>query len=169
MAFALGFTGWKIPLLIHGNEHLFTYLFGAYIGLHYYKKIQELDFKSIHCSIAIALTIVLCILYEFDVYNVLCRIVGIGALYLLAWSVAGYTTRASEVCYGLSFWIYAIHDWLEPCIMKLWFMTGVKGNIGALIATFGCAAITIVICIICAKTCKRMIPKLYGILSGGRG
>lgn len=92
-AFAVGLTDWNIPLLVHGNAHLFTYMFGAYAGLH----------------------------------------------------------------------------WFQPCIMKLWLLTGIKGNVGALIGMFVCSFLTIILCIFCARICKNWMPRVYSILSGRRG
>lgn len=168
-AFLIGTTEWNIPLLVHGNGHLFTYLFGAYVGLHWYQKVLAYEYKYVHYIVSLLIVALLCVLYEFDVYNVLCQIVGMFALYILANYIAGYVEECSKICYGLSFWIYAIHDWLEPCIMKLWFMFGIKGNSGALFSTFAGAAVTIALCVSCAKICKKMTPKVYSILSGGRG
>lgn len=165
----IGFTEWNIPFLIHGNGHLFTYVLGGYVGLHFFDSIKNMSWRPMHYILAGIVIIFLCVLYEYGIYNVVCQIAGYAALYIGANFLAGYATQVSRKCYGLSFWIYAIHDWLEPCIMKLVQLTGLKGNMGALVSTFIGAAVTIFICIICARICKKLLPKLYMILSGGRG
>lgn len=169
VAFAVGLTNWDIPLLVHGNMHLFTYVLGGYIGLHWFTKIYEFNIQKFHYICALLIMVILCILYEYGIYNVLCQAAGFGALYALAYFIADYAENCSVTCYGLSFWIYAMHNWLQPCIMKLWLITGIKGNIGALISMFACAFITIILCIFCARICKKLMPKVYLILSGGRG
>lgn len=168
-AFAVSLTDWNIPMLIHGNVHLFTYVLGAYIGLHCSQKIYEFDIQRIHYIFALLIVVMLCALYEFGIYNILCQITAFVALYIVAYFIAHYTRNCSVTCYGLSFWIYAMHNWLQPCIMKLWLLTGIKGNIGALAGLFGCAFLTITLCMFCAKTCKKWMPRIYLILSGGRG
>ena len=67
------------------------------------------------------------------------------------------------------FWVYAMHNLLGPCLEKSFLLIGPKGNIGALLNTFVISVINVMLCVGIALLCRKNLPQVYYILSGGRG
>lgn len=159
---------WDIFFLIHGNSNLFYYCTGTYIGLHGYKYLAKVKNRYYLVGATLILLVILT-LYHMDIRNILFNMVAILCIYTIFIYTGKYTQNSSQICYGLSFWIYVIHNLLQPCIMKMIQMFGPSGNIGAWMNFVLSPVITILICIVVAKICKKITPRCYSVLSGGRG
>jgi surface polysaccharide O-acyltransferase-like enzyme len=69
---------------------------------------------------------------------------------------------------GYAFWVYALHMLLEAVLIKLSVLIIPMKEGWLLIQYFGVSIVTIILLIILGIILRKMSPKIYGILTGGR-
>lgn len=148
------------------------YFTGAYISIHYYKKVMTSQFisRKLLAFIIILFTVYiialnLCkspfLLFSYRFISPIC-------FWILIDYIFNYKSIQIKPFFHYAFFIYANHFFLLTGLQKVWFMLFPKNEYTFAFAYFGIALITIIVLIYVAFFIQKRFNKAYYTLTGGR-
>ncbi|MFC4209928.1 acyltransferase family protein [Pedobacter lithocola] len=163
-------------LMIIANESLFFFVLGSFISINnnqaLKEKITKVSFIYILLWIIILLVRTSLIQYSFESTFVISLLHKIGVLIggLAMWSM--YDTmiaskREFEI-YNYSFFIFVFHEPMLSFVKKIFFYLSNKSELLSLVIYFVAPVLVIAICLFVGSLLKRVVPKFYLFICGGR-
>ena len=148
------------------------YFTGAYISIHYYKKVMTLQFVSYKLLVFIiglfAIYIMTLNLYKSPFLLFTYRFFSPICFWILIDYIFNYKNIQIKPFFHYAFFIYANHFFLLTGLQKICFMFFPKNECTFAFSYFGIAFITIIVLIYIAFFIQKRFNKLYYILTGGR-
>lgn len=171
------------PTALIGNVSLAAFSLGLWLSLH----AQDLVMRR-HPNIAWWTTLLWAILVvgrvvfesikwlDWGIWRPLLVNLEYGIGIVAIWSLYDLTQRNKNVEHqaalpaflSFAFFLYLAHEPMLTIFKKLLLKLLGTGTIGQLLTYFIAPAIVIVLCISIGMLLRRMVPKMYGVLAGGR-
>ncbi|RWX02396.1 acyltransferase family protein [Flavobacterium cerinum] len=168
-----------LNLIVLGNESLFFFVVGSFISIHkneiLAKKITKGALVYTLIWLAILLIKTLLMQYRYDdafvisflhKVSVLIGILAVWSLYDSLVFNSGMKTNSKVLNY--SFFIFVLHEPMLQFLKKILFYLTYKNELISLIIYFAAPIITIIICLFAGFILKRIAPKFYLFICGGR-
>ena len=157
-----------------GDFGLFFFLLGAFFAIHAFTLInREYPVFAICTGLAVSLlcALILCLAerngFYYEPVSFACKVCGACGF----WVFSDVFRRNGDrwiFCDG--FFLYAMHRYIEQAsnkVFELFLPSGMPG--AALINVFGGVVLTLGIAVLCERILSRLSPKIYSVLTGGRG
>lgn len=171
----------NINFIIFSNEALLFFTLGGYLGLNKKELMNNKSFfnyqiyllfwimlvfiKTILIYIAYSNIIVLNLLHKF---GILIGLIAIWGLYNRFFQNKNISEYKFYPIFSYSFFIFAFHEPILTILKKIFFFFFGKGELPSLAIYITAPLLTIIISIFIGYSLKRILPRFYAIITGGR-
>lgn len=159
-------------IYIVSTEALLFFSLGYYI-VKYSPSIEKLDLIKIHDVVPLYLITIVAELFFREKFPIIHKVnIIVGSIFFIKLTL--YFIQDESIYKWLTslekyaFFVYAVHGILLATMVKLYVRIMPMRGAWLLLQYFGIAFICIVILVLLGKVFKKLLPKIYGILTGGR-